>query len=356
MDCENCGRTNEPGARYCASCGVELSQGPGDSDEAESRPEACPNCGTANAPGAAFCAACGVELGAVAAAPAGGGSIPPRRLGALLDESFRVYRANFLHFIAIAAIPQVAFVLGNLILESADGPAQILGFILLLVCAVLSIITVGAMIFGVTRYYVRGDVDVMECLSHAFQVGVLLIAQAIVVTVVVGGILVVGAIMFVIGVFALIADGSGGAGSVGQVLLVVGGLLTLAGTVIAVWLAVNWFCAAHAVVIEGKGPIAGLGRSWNLLRGSWWRIFGIGLVFVIVITVAAIVISIPIGIIGAIALAAGGGGFVASLAGAAASILITPFAYIAGTLIYFDLRVRKEGFDLDVLADETSRV
>ncbi len=354
MDCENCGRTNDPGARYCAGCGVELRQGPGDTDQAESRRSACPNCGTANAPGAAYCAACGVEIGTAATAPTGGGSIPPRGLGALLDESFRVYRANFLHFIAIAAIPQVAFVLRNLFLGSDDGPAQILGFILILVGAVLSIIAVGAMIFGVTRYYVRGDVDVMECLSHAFQVGVLLIAQGIVVTVAIGAAFVVGIVMVVVGAFAQL--GGDGAATVGQALLVIGGLLTLAGTVIAAWLGVNWFCAAYAVVIEGKGPIAGLGRSWNLVRGSWWRIFGIGLVFTIVIVVAAMVISIPIGVIGGVAFAAGSGGIVASLAAAAASILITPFAYIAGTLIYFDLRVRKEGFDLDVLADETSRV
>ena len=68
------------------------------------------------------------------------------------------------------------------------------------------------------------------------------------------------------------------------------------------------------------------------------------------------VISIPIGIIGGLAFAAVGGGIVASIGGGAATILVTPFAYIAGTLIYFDLRVRKEGFDLDVLAAETSRV
>ena len=81
VDCENCGRTNEPGARYCAGCGVELRQEPGDADLAESRREACPNCGTANAPGVAYCAACGVELSAVPVAPSGSGSIPTKGLG-----------------------------------------------------------------------------------------------------------------------------------------------------------------------------------------------------------------------------------------------------------------------------------
>ena len=354
MDCENCGRTNDPGARYCAGCGVELRQEPGDTDQAESRPEACPNCGTANAPGAAYCAACGVELGTASAAPAGGGSIPPRGLGALLDESFRVYRANFWQFVAIAAVPAAANVLANVFFATGEPPLAVLGAIMILAYIVLSIVAVGAIVFGVARHYVRGEVDVVECYSHAFQVGVLLIAQGIVVTVALGAAFVAGIVMVVVGAFAQL--GGDGAETAGQALLVIGGLLTLAGVVIAVWLGVNWFCAAHAVVIEGKGPIAGLGRSWNLVRGSWWRIFGIGLVFAIVIVVAAMVISIPIGIIGGLAFAAVGGGIVASIGGGAATILVTPFAYIAGTLIYFDLRVRKEGFDLDVLAAETSRV
>ena len=323
MDCENCGRTNDENARYCAACGV--------------------------------------ELGAVGAASAsGGGTIRTRGLGEFLDEAFRVYRANFLPFIVIAAIPQVAFVLSSIFQASENGAAQGFSFLLTLAGVVLSVIAVGSLIFGVTRHYTRGSVDVMDCLSHAFQVGIFLIAQAIIFTIVVGALLVAGAATLALGILALFADGGGPGDTVGGALILIGGLLTLVGIVIAVWLSVRWFCAVHAVVIEGKGPIAGLGRSWNLVTGSWWRVFGIGLVFAIIATVAIMVIAIPVGIIGAIAgaIAAGeqGGTVVGAIAGALATIVVTPFAYIAGTLIYFDLRVRKEGFDLDVLADETSRV
>ena len=362
MDCENCGRTNEPGARYCASCGVELSQGPGDSDQAESRPEACPNCGATNAPGAAYCAACGVSVGAASTAAQGGdGSISTRGLGALLDESFQVYRANFLPFIAIMALPQVANVLSSIFFQVESGPAILIGFILLLATIMLSIVAAGAMVFGVARHYTRGGVDVMDCLSHAFQVAVLLIAQGIVVMVVIGGLLLVGGILFILGiVFAGFAawGGNGDSEALGVIFIIVGLLLTLLGLVIAIWLGVNWFCGSQAVVIEGKGPVAGLGRSWNLVRGSWWRVFGIGLVVAIIVIVAGTVIAIPIGVIAGIAAFASGEAFtlVGAIAGAVATILTAPFAYIAGTLLYFDLRVRKEGFDLDVLADETSRV
>ena len=320
MTCENCGRTNDPEARYCASCGVALD--------------------------------------AAAVAQSGGGSIPARGLGALIEETFRVYRANLWQFVAIAAIPAITGGLGNLLSGGDDTAAALLGTIMLLAYIVLSVIAAGAIAFGVARYATRGEVDVVDCYSHAFQVGVFLIAQAIVVTVVIGGLFIVGAILFVVGAIAGVFEG----GSEGAVagLVVVGALMILAGIVVAVWLGVRWFSGAYVVVIEGKGPMAGLGRSWNLVTGSWWRVFGIGLVFAIIVTVVILVIAIPVGILGAIAgaIAVGeqGAGFVGAIAGAAATVLVTPFVYIAGTLLYFDLRVRKEGFDLDALIAETSRV
>ena len=269
-----------------------------------------------------------------------------------------MYRASFWQFVAIAAIPAAANVLANLFFATGESPLALLGGILILASIALSIITAGAIAFGVARHYTRGEVDIVDCLSHAFQVGVFLIAQAIVVTVILGGLLVVGAVMFVIGAIAGVFEGDSDGAVLALVLI--GALMFLAGIVVAVWLGVRWFSGAYAVVIEGKGPIAGLGRSWNLVTGSWWRVFGIGLVVAIIVIVVVMVIAIPVGIIGAIAgaVAAGeqGAGIVGAIAGALATIVVTPFAYIAGTLLYFDLRVRKEGFDIDALTAETSRV
>ena len=315
----------------------------------------CQNCGRTNDPGANYCAACGVALGGAAAAPAGGGSIPTRGLGALMDEAFRVYRAHFWQFVAIAAIPAAANVLPRLASVTDEPALALLGGLITLASIVLSIIAAGAIAFGVARHYTRGEVDVADCLSHAFQVGIFLIAQAIIVMVVVGGALVVGAVMLLIGGIVFAFDPSDSEG-VAVAFLIIGGLLTLVGIVVAAWLGVRWFSASFAVVIEGKGPIAGLGRSWNLVTGSWWRVFGIGLVFALAITVVVLVVAIPLGIVGAIAGGGDGAGIGGNVAGAIATALITPFAYIAGTLLYFDLRVRKEGFDLDALAAETSRV
>ncbi len=321
----------------------------------------CENCGRANDPEARYCAGCGVALDAASVAQSGRGSIPTRGLGELLGEAFRVYRANFWQFVAIAAIPVAVNVLANLFFAAGESPLALLGGIFTLASIVLSIITAGAIAFGVARHATRGAVDIVDCLTHAFQVGIFLIAQAIVFTVVIGGLLIVGTILLIVGVVlaGFAAWGGGEETGAALVLIIIGGLLLIPGIVVAVWLGVRWFSASYAVVIEGKGPIAGLGRSWNLVTGSWWRVFGIGLVFVIIVTAVIMVIGIPVGIIGAIiggaAAGEGGAAFVGTLAGSLATVLVTPFAYIAGALLYFDLRVRKEGFDLDALTAETSR-
>lgn len=361
MNCENCGRQNEPGANFCAGCGVELRQEPGDASALDSGDAACPNCGAVNAAGAAYCGACGVELAAVPAASSGGGTIPTRDLGALLGESLRVYRANFLPFIAIIVLPQVANVLFSNIssqtsisFQMESAPTVLHGFLLLLLflaTIVLSAVAVGAVAFGVARHYTRGSVDVMDCLSHAFQVVVLLIAQGIVVTVVAASLLIVGVSFFIVGTILLISGNE----AQSAIFLAFGLLVMIPGLVVAAWIGVRWFCGAQAVVIEGKGPVAGLGRSWNLVRGSWWRVFG---------TVAIIVIAAWIfggilpGVMTGLAAPSDGGVLTlgSTIAGALVTIIIAPFTYIVPTLLYFDLRVRKEGLDLDTLAAETSRV
>ena len=314
----------------------------------------CENCGRANEPGAKFCPACGIALGATAVAQAGRGAIPTRGLGGLLDESLRVYRAHFWQFVAIAAIAAAANVFGSVLSEAGESALALLGGLFILAAVVLAVITGGAIVFGVARHYARGEVDIADCLSHAFQVGIYLVVQALLVAVLVGGLLVVGTIMVIIGAIGGAFDNGAPEGAA-VALMVIGGLLTLAGLVIAIWLGVRWFSAAYAVVLEGKGPIAGLGRSWNLVTGSWWRVFGLGVVIAIIVVVVAMVVAIPFGVVGAIALGEDGAGVIGAIGGALATVLITPFAYIFGTLLYFDLRVRKEGFDLDALTAETSR-
>src|SRR5262249_56585201 len=62
-----------------------------------------------------------------------------------------------------------------------------------------------------------------------------------------------------------------------------------------------------AVVLEGSGPVDALRRSWPLVRGSWWRIFGITLLAGIVVAFIGGILQLPFSIVSS--LAGGSGGF-----------------------------------------------
>lgn len=104
----------------------------------------------------------------------------------------------------------------------------------------------------------------------------------------------------------------------------------------AIYLAIRWSFVAQAVVVDGvRGPGA-LTRSGALVRGRWWRTFGIVVVTNVVATVPAVVIQAPLE-----ALARSADHAAVSLAGLiVVQTLATPFVAVMLTLLYFDLRAR----------------
>lgn len=119
-----------------------------------------------------------------------------------------------------------------------------------------------------------------------------------------------------------------------------------------VWLFVRWVVAIPVLLAEDVGPIRALDRSWTLTRNHWWRLFGVlvliylltsvvsGALGVFALPVAVAVPFIPPFVRGAIVLTAE----------TAASAVVQPAVYLCITLLYFDLRIRHEHFDLDQLA------
>jgi hypothetical protein len=95
-----------------------------------------------------------------------------------------------------------------------------------------------------------------------------------------------------------------------------------------------------------------LGRSWDLVRGNWWRVFGILAIAYLLIYVVENGVG---GVLGAIALlipdvSSGVRGAAVLLASAAVGVFVHPISSIVYVLLYFDLRVRKEAIDLDQMA------
>lgn len=104
------------------------------------------------------------------------------------------------------------------------------------------------------------------------------------------------------------------------------------------------------VMVEGLRGGEALRRSWRLARGSSWKIFGTMLLTGIITGIVAGIVQLPLN---AVASAAGGSGWIFRAIGAsAASVITQPFTGIVVVLLYFDMRVRKEGFDLALMAQE----
>jgi hypothetical protein len=137
------------------------------------------------------------------------------------------------------------------------------------------------------------------------------------------------------------------------------GLVVFSGIVVltipvVIWLLVRWGVSVPALLAEGLSPVDALGRSWGLVDGRWWRTVGIFCLVLLLTGVASAMVEFMAGfIIGLIP--ALGEDFRSGLAVVAASLagaLVAPVTYIAITLMYYDLRVRREGFDLDQLAQQ----
>jgi hypothetical protein len=128
------------------------------------------------------------------------------------------------------------------------------------------------------------------------------------------------------------------------------GIVLIAGIVIGffafvlpgIWLAVAWSVAYPAMLVEGTGGLPALQRSTKLVQGRWWATCGRLIVAVILITViSAVVGSVLLAPFDDASTAAL---IVEALSNLVVSLFATPFLAAVAMLIYFDLRVRKEGW------------
>lgn len=129
----------------------------------------------------------------------------------------------------------------------------------------------------------------------------------------------------------------------------------------AIFLGVKWSVTFAAIVAERAGPFKAIGRSWELTRGHWWRVFGTLLVVALISLV--LYIAVVAGLGGAIATSDDMSEVTYATLTTALTVILFAILYplVASivTVIYYDLRVRNEGFDLHLLAQgvgaDTSR-
>jgi membrane-anchored glycerophosphoryl diester phosphodiesterase (GDPDase) len=123
---------------------------------------------------------------------------------------------------------------------------------------------------------------------------------------------------------------------------------------LSVFLTVCFLFVVPAVVLEGQNPIDALRRSWELALSSFWRVLGIYLLLTLLVFVLTLVpagaLSFVIGIVFSDPSEIIIQQSLSNLVSYSMQILVLPLSVIGITVLYYDLRVRKEGEDLQMMA------
>jgi Membrane domain of glycerophosphoryl diester phosphodiesterase len=127
---------------------------------------------------------------------------------------------------------------------------------------------------------------------------------------------------------------------------------------LGVYVLVRWAVSWNAVIIEQVGALEGLKRSWELTKGSWWHTFLVVVGGAIIFGIVAFALGAFLGLVaGAVGALVGNRVLVAVLDGVAsgiATILVLPFSIAYGVVLYYELRARTEGFDLQQRAAQVA--
>ncbi|MEY9837669.1 hypothetical protein [Streptacidiphilus sp. EB103A] len=131
-------------------------------------------------------------------------------------------------------------------------------------------------------------------------------------------------------------------------------LLMLPGSVVALWLCISMGLAAPALVLERQSIRAALARSFRLVRGAWWRVFGVTVLVSLLTGLVSGFIALPFTAVDLIANGTGSDGtavsslLLAAIGGSIGAALTLPITAGASTLLYIDQRIRREALDLDL--------
>jgi hypothetical protein len=241
-------------------------------------------------------------------------TLRPRTATELIDAAFQLLRLRYGQLVVITAVAM----LPALLIE-ATGPANLIAvapdrfFALIAIKQLLVIVASAGVVLVTSEAYLGRE----SALSDVFRrvgarIGFVLLA------------LIVQWIAIMLGFVALF---------------------------IGAFVAVAWtFAMQMAVMLEGSGPLEAFSRSRQLARGSGPRILGILILTGLIVGVIGGLLGGLVG--GVLGLVTHNDQRAVMVASDVMQILIIPLQPVVLTLLYYDLRIRKEGFDLEVLASE----
>jgi len=250
-----------------------------------------------------------------------------------LDETFAVYGRHFWRFVGLVAIVQApinVLLLAVYLVTGGGATGAVASFLL---GTLATVVVYGAVVSATGQQYLNGEIGIRKCYGRAMWRLISLILISIVMI----------AILSIVLVPMGLTD---------QPTLV---MLASLASIPVLALAIYWSMAIQAAVVEGHKAVGALKRSFGLVRGSWWRVFGVSMVFGLVAFGLAIVVSVPFTLPLLLAeadLTTGVSIALRFLGNVAVQTVVPPVIFISGTLLYYDLRVRKEDYSLSTLSRE----
>lgn len=250
----------------------------------------------------------------------------------IVDGTFRLYREHFVSFLTLSTLvylPMIALMiplLGVMNGTTDDPGAMGLTFLgLMLISMLWYPVMWGALMLSASERYLGRDIETGEAVRRAFgKFGALL------------GSWIVKWLLIVIGFFLLIVPGF--------------------------YFIARYFAIPATVLFENRGVGDSLGRSSQLSIGLKGRILGtLALAWAILFGIV-FAISMVVGIIMGVAMVRSGGttmtgtsSLLMQLPGIFSYILGLPVIVIAETLLYYDARIRQEGYDIELMTARLER-
>ena len=236
----------------------------------------------------------------------------PMGIGDILDTTLRLYRQRFVTFLAIVLVTYVpyAIVVALLIPQQAQNPGE-LNFVwivpVLLMALIVAPLCEAAILHNISAGYLGEDLSASSSYRRALpRLLTLILARLLV-----GIVIMLGFVLFVV-----------------------------PGIIFSLW----FVLVTPVVVLEGRGGGGAMGRSRQLMKGNLGKAFLLGLVLVVL----GLIVQTAVGFASELipwphpAL----GVFVGTILQA----LILPIQIAPFVLLYYDMRIRKEAFDLEALA------
>ncbi len=283
--------------------------------------------------------------------------IRPMSFGEILDGSLTLYRRNFGVFLrlAIASLIVPVLLIAYFVLFMLDR--AMFAFMMMNIDPVLIgmaaligvtyIIGTLMMTAGTIRVISDSYLGRKSSFGQAIGLGVAKIWPLFAVGIAKGLLLALlgGVVGGALAFLGPIVAGSGGGGTL---ILVAGGIV---GAWFCIWVAAGYGVTTPVVVLETlPGAFAAFGRSWGLTKGSRGKVVGL---FIVAFLLFSFVPQLVIQLIGAgVMKVSPPAGMSLMIASYALPVILYPAISCVVTLMYYDLRVRREAFDLQMLSQQ----